>query len=310
MKYVVTGATGFIGSAFVKLALELGHEVVAVCRPDSKSLHRLPNQHALSVVQVAMSDYDTLPSLTDSADVFVHFAWDGTSRCGRSSTDIQHQNVESTKEAIKAASRIGCKLFVAIGSQAEYGVHNGVITEQTTCNPVTEYGKAKLAVKEAGFQLSEKLSIKYMHLRVFSVFGPDDHPHALLTQAVDKMLTGQPLDLTPCHQLWNYLFVSDAATQIFRLSETAFRDPQFQHEVFNVASATTQPLRTYIERIRQLLHSDSQLNYGAITPQQIISLHPDISKTQSYTGFIEEYSFDEAITLTVKHNHEHNNSRY
>ena len=61
MRYVVTGATGFIGAEFVKLALELGHEVVAVCRPNSTHLDRLPADSDLTMVQLPMSDYQSLP---------------------------------------------------------------------------------------------------------------------------------------------------------------------------------------------------------------------------------------------------------
>lgn len=76
-----------------------------------------------------------------------------------------------TLEAMQSASLMRCRLFVEAGSLAEYGIYNTIITEESPYQPVTEYGKAKLAVKEAGTKLSEKLSIKYLLLLIFSTYG-------------------------------------------------------------------------------------------------------------------------------------------
>lgn len=299
MKFVVTGATSFIGLEFTKLVLECGHEVYAVCRENSKSISKLPNDSALTLIYSSLSEYKNLASKIDNADIFVNFAWDGTTVEGRSFVDVQNNNVVYTREAIKVAHTMGCRLFVETGSQAEYGVVDGVITEETLCVPFSEYGKAKLAVKDAGFDLSEKLGIKYLHSRIFSVYGEYDHPHTLFMNAVGKMLIDAPLDLSLCTQKWNFLYVRDAVKQIYFLCEKALNDDSFQHEVFNVASNDTRILKDFVERVKYVLKSKSQLNYGAFVPEHLVTLDPDISKLKNYIGYISAYSFDEAVQLTA-----------
>lgn len=300
MKIVITGATGFIGLEFTKLVLECGHKAIAVCREGSKSIGMLPKDPALTLVYCSMQDYLDLSSKIKNADLFVNFAWDGTSVNDRSDESIQKQNVEATQNAIRMAHRIGCKLFVEAGSQAEYGVVNGIITENTPCHPFSEYGKAKLAIKEAGFKLSKELGIKYLHLRIFSVFGENDHPHTLFMNAMSKMRVNASLDLSPCVQKWNFLYVRDAVKQILFLCEKAFGDEGFTHEVFNVASRDTRILSEFVERIKLLLHSTSQLHYGMVVPEYLVTLDPDITKLQKYIGFVSDYTFDEAINLTAE----------
>ena len=300
MKYIITGATSFIGLEFTKLVLECGHDVYAVCREGSKSLWKLPNDPALTLVYASMDDYKSLFTKIQDADVFVNFAWDGTTVEGRSFVDVQNNNVTYTKDAIRVAHSIGCRLFVETGSQAEYGVVNDVITEQTPCYPFSEYGKAKLAVKEAGFEMSDELGIKYLHTRIFSVYGEFDHPHTLFMNAVGKMICDEPLDLSPCSQKWNFLYVRDAVKQIYFLCEKALKDDNFQHEVFNVASDDTRVLRDFVERMKYLLKSESQLNYGAFIPEHLVSLEPDISKLKNYIGYVAAYTFDEAVKLTAE----------
>ena len=284
MKFIVTGATGFIGSAFTKILLEYGHEVYAVCLEHSSALKRLPKDPSLKLVYSTLEEYCNLPSQIESADIFVNFAWYGNSVESRSINDIQQKNVSYIAVALKSAQKMGCKLFVEPGTQAEYGTVLDKITEETPCHPFSEYGKAKATVKDVCFNLCEKIGIKYMHLRIFSVYGEFDHLHTLILTSLNRMLENDPLDLSSCTQNWNFIYVRDVAKQIYFLCEKAYKDENFQHEVFNLASEDTRPLRNFVERIKYLLNSSSVLNFGMLTPEHLVTLNPDISKMKNYIG--------------------------
>ena len=299
MKFIVTGATSFIGSEFTKLILECGHEVYAVCLENSSALERLPKDSALKLVYSTLEDYPYLPSVIPTADIFVNFAWYGNSVASRSSENEQQNNVDYIIKAFKAAKKIGCKLFVEPGTQAEYGTVTDLITEETPCQPFSEYGKAKVAIKEACFKLCEETDMKYMHLRIFSVYGEYDHFHTLFLTSVKKMLDNLPLDLSSCTQKWNFLYVRDAAKQIYHLCEKAYKDQNFQHEVFNLASEDTRPLYAFVKRMKDLLHSSSVLHFGTFTPEHLVALNPDISKLKNYIGFVADYTFDEGVKLVA-----------
>ena len=58
MKYVVTGATSFLGHALTERLLRAGHSVVAVCRQGSPAIASLPA--GAEVVLADMSDYGKL----------------------------------------------------------------------------------------------------------------------------------------------------------------------------------------------------------------------------------------------------------
>ena len=299
MIFIVTGATSFIGSEFTKLILECGHEVYAVCLENSPALGRLPKDPALKMVYSTLENYPDLPSLIPNADIFVNFAWYGNSVASRSAVNEQQKNVDYIIKAFKAAKKIGCKLFVEPGTQAEYGTVTDLITEETPCQPFSEYGKAKVAIKEACFKLCEETGMKYMHLRIFSVYGEYDHFHTLFLTSLKKMLDNIPLDLSSCTQKWNFLYVRDVAKQIYHLCIKAFHDNGFRYEVFNLASSDTRPLREFVERMKELLHSSSELHFGAFKPEHVVALNPDISKLKKYIGFVEDYTFDEGVVLVA-----------
>lgn len=298
MKYVITGATSFIGIELTDYLLSLQHQVVAVCRPDSKGLSKIPA--GVEIVIAEMSDYGNLYHEIGHADVFVNLAWGGTGHDGRNVQEVQYDNVINTIAAMFAANKMACRLFIEAGSQAEYGTVLGKITEETPCNPFSEYGKAKLAVKDRLFELSEQIGLKYIHLRIFSLFGENDHPWTLVMSSIDSMLRNETIDLSPCTQNWNFLYVKDAVKQISKLCEYALNSKTFQHEVYNIASNDTRMLKCFVEEMYSLTGSTSVLNYGTVKPTNVVSLDPDITKTEQAIGFTSNHSFRDVINIIIQ----------
>ena len=291
MKFVVTGATGFIGREVVDILLKQGHYVYCVCRPNSPKVAVLPKDTNLSIVYAIMSDYSTLSYLIPNADVMINMAWGGITREGRDNTDVQCDNIGHSLQAMDAAKAIGCKVFVETGSQAEYGIVNDIVTEDTPCSPFSDYGKAKLSLKEAAFKYAEEIGIKYLHLRIFSVYGENDHPWAMISSCTLKMLNNEDVELSDCQQQWNFLYVKDCAKQIVLLGEWAYDNMEAIHDVYNLASEDTRILQSYIEEMHALTDSSSKLLFGKVIPQHLVSLNPDISKMKAAIGFVADYSF-------------------
>lgn len=300
MKYIISGATSFLGIALINRLVADGYSVVALCRNREKANRFLPKLKAVSIVEVDMANIVELAKRDITGDVFINLAWAATGHEGRNLADIQSENVANSIEAMKVSKELGCKLFVEAGSQAEYGSTTEVQTEESTCNPFSEYGKAKLEVKNRCFELSEQLGVKYLHLRIFSLYGKGDKEWTLIMSCIDKMKSNESIDLSPCTQNWNFLHVSDAATQIGKLCDYAVTDNTFTHEVFHIASKDTRPLRDYVEQMKQTITSSSTLNYGVVKPTNLVSLQPSVAKTEQAIGFIADVSFEEGIKSMIE----------
>ena len=302
MKFIITGATSFIGLELIDYLLANNHSVVAVCRTNSKGLSCVPS--GAEIVTAEMSDYGNLHKEISTADVFINLAWGGTGHDGRNVVDVQNENITYTTASMFAADKIGCKLFVEAGSQAEYGSTIEPQSEDSVCNPFSEYGKAKLKVKKELFKISEQIGIKYIHLRIFSIFGENDHPWTLVMSAIDKMLKNEQVDLSPCTQNWNFLYVKDAVKIITKLCDYAISTNGFTHEVYNIASRDSRILKDFVEEMKAITKSKSVLNYGAITPSNLVSLQPIISKMESASGIYEYTQFADVINKII---HQQNN---
>lgn len=295
MKIVITGAGSFLGVTVCRSFQEAGNEVTAVCRAQSAGLARIPK--GVSVVRAAMEEYG---QLAQEADVFIHLAWAGTGHDGRDEADVQEANVRYALEAMRAAHAMGCKLFMMAGSQAEYGSTTLPQQEEMECKPFSEYGKAKLRMWEEGKKLAAELGMKYLHLRIFSLIGEEDHPWTLVMSAVEKMLRDETMALSDCTQNWNFLYARDAAEQIRRLCAYAMEEDAFGQQIYQIASDDTRPLKDFVERIRVLTGSKSDLQYGAVKPANRVSLQPDMGKLRKAIGMeIAPTDFDTVIERII-----------
>lgn len=298
MRYVITGATSFLGQELIRTLAQSVAEVYAVCRTADKLRAEVREQ--CTPIELQLSEYAALPERIANADVFIHLAWDGTGHEGRNNPEVQQRNVTYAKDAVRSAHAMGCRLFVMTGSQAEYGSTFEPQKEDMPCEPFSEYGKAKLQVWKECAALANELGMKYIHLRIFSLFGEYDHPYTLVMSCIDKMKRNAPIDLSACTQNWNFLYAPDAAEMIMRLSDYGLQKENFEPSIYNIASDDSRPLKEFIERIRELTKTSSELYYGAMpSSNTVVSLQPDMSKLHAAIGDIQQHSFDTVIESII-----------
>lgn len=303
MRIVVTGATSFMGQAVTKELLRRGHEVFAVVRPGSPGRKSLEGKKGIWMIPCTLQEIAKLarPGCVDSAirpeldrgmDGWIHLGWEGAGSANRQNPEVQARNISYTREAMKTAHALGCRCFLFSGSQAEYGIYNTVMAEDGECHPVSEYGKDKLKVYETVSREAGELGVTYIHARIFSVYGPGDHPWSLISTAMSTFLAGGHMELGPCTQMWNFLYVTDAARAIAGL--LLAKAPA---GVYNVAGEDTRPLREYVEELHNLCGKGGTYEYGNRPPnaEGVVSLIPDTRKLCESTGFKQEISFSQGI---------------
>ncbi len=302
MKVVVTGATSFIGAVTIRQLLLKGHQVQAVVRPGSKRLKNLMDHIPqalglqIQVTELEMEQIEDIQNQEDAyADAWIHTCWEGAGSDNRTLRDVQQSNVESSLRAVRAAFGLGCRRFLFTGSQAEYGICDKLITEDMPCSPVSEYGKAKRAFAVQAEELCTKLSLDYIHGRIFSVYGPGDHPWSLVQSCLKTWSKGGEMRLGECTQWWNFLYIEDAASALISLLEKG------EAGTYNVAGRDTRRLREFVEEMYRLCGSKGSYVYGT-RPQNAegqANLLPDITKLCTHTGWEPKTPFAEGIYETL-----------
>lgn len=299
MRCLVTGATGHIGSHLVRYLLERNVKVAALVRPTS-NLWRIENiLHRLYIIEGDLSDIDhSSAAIREFAPkVIFHLGWHGVSTRYRNDPAQVTQNLYGSLKLLELSQENGCQKWIGLGSQAEYGSSNRVLTEDLPTHPVTTYGVAKLCVGLLSEKLCQAYGIGFAWLRFTAAYGPmDDHNH-MIPDLILKLLRGEKPSLTLGEQRWDYLYVEDAVEAIWRVAIT----PEAQG-IFNLGSGEAHSIRSIVERIRDLIGPDLSLGFGEVPyrSDQIMHLQADISHLRQVTGWSPQVRLDEGLRRTVE----------
>ena len=308
MKIVATGATSFVGSGAVKALLERGHKVYAVLRKGSSKADRLLINGAMPENLVILEeDLGSLERLAEQipepCDVFLHMGWKGAGSDSRSAAAIQKENAKDSLNAVQAAKALGCRRFVFTGSQAEYGVHDALMNEETGCRPTSPYGEAKLKVRIEAEALCRKLSMDYGHARIFSTYGIGDHPWSLLSTCVNTFLSGGVMEMGACTQDWNFMYIDDAGRAVAMLCEYQ-KSLMEQGCVYNLGGPMdeTGPLKHFVETVYELCGRKGSCVYGVRKPnaEGVVNLIPDLTKMKRVIGWEPRVRFRDGMARVIE----------
>jgi UDP-glucose 4-epimerase len=297
-KIAITGATGMIGSAIAKCALEQGIEVLCIIRKDTTRFDNLPKSDRLKIIYSDISEY-ALIEIQDNYDVFYHLAWEKTSGTSRDDVNTQVANIQYTIDAVRLAKRLGCKKFIGAGSQAEYGIVTEPIKSDTPVNPESGYGIAKYAAGKLSRLLCTQSGLHFNWVRILSVYGPHDGVHTLIMYTINEFQAGRSPEFTKCEQIWDYLYCDDAANAFLAIGKNGV-----DGKTYPLGSGNKKILSEYLEVIRNIIAPNMTLQFGKkdFYPHQPMFLCADISELTNDTGWKPEVSFEEGIKRIIEKN--------
>ncbi|MEY8354110.1 NAD(P)-dependent oxidoreductase [Lachnospiraceae bacterium 54-53] len=306
MNVVVTGATSFLGRALTDRLLREHCQVFAVVRPGSRNMGGFYKERkGLTLIERQLEEMEELDRVIhEPCQAFYHFGWDGSGSEGRMKREVQQKNVEDSLKALEGARRLGCSRFLFSGSQAEYGIHEEAMTEETECTPVSEYGKAKLEFLRRAVERTERWrrtgvsDMEYIHSRIFSVYGPGDHPWSLVESCLRAFGAGEYISLGECTQMWNFLYVDDCIRALILLME----QEKSVSGIYNVAGPESEnrPLKEYVRMMYEALGRHGSYSHGRRKPnaEGPANLIPDIRKLTEKTGWKPLTGFSDGIRQT------------
>lgn len=265
---VVTGVSSFIGTHLSVCFSNMGYEVIAtISRPKSnyRGIRFERIKHASSRgVKVEVLDITCPESVTDFINRvrprywIHHAAWAKNYQSTDYDLDYAHSlNVTPLDYVYSALKNVECIGVVLTGSSAEYSDSSDAAEESDVCAPSMPYGRAKLAQTLRAKQLAEYYSLPTRVARVFIPFGPLDAPGKLLPSVLDALGNNQPISLTNCSQVRDFLFIDDLVVGYSCLLTDFKRKTYF--DVFNLSSGEPVTLKRLLLDIAEIMKVDTKL---------------------------------------------------
>lgn len=106
MKIALIGATGFVGSAILKEALDRGHEVTAIARNPEK----IKTQNNLTIVKSDVMDSDNLAKVLKGNEVVV-----SAYNAGWANPDLYNEFLKGSRSIQEAVKKSGVKRLIVNG---------------------------------------------------------------------------------------------------------------------------------------------------------------------------------------------------
>lgn len=300
---VITGATGAIGRALIKVCIEAGYEVLAVVHHKSERTSDLKTIKHCRVLHLDLAEYDN--AMVEMAkqgiasvgyELFFHLAWMAPFGEGRNNLDLQLENVKASLAAVRFAKELGCTTFIGAGSQAEYGRVTGKLFPDTPTFPETGYGIAKLCAGQMTRLACEKADLKHIWTRILSVYGPHDGAQSLISVAIDDMMNDRETSFTPCEQMWDYIYSEDAARAMLLAAEKGKHG-----NVYVIGSGEAHPLKENIQKIADIINYKKEIGFGRrpYNDKQVMNLQAD-TNALTELKFKQQLSFEEGIRKTIR----------
>jgi UDP-glucuronate 4-epimerase len=196
MRYVVTGAAGFIGSHLLRALLDRGHDAVGW---DAFTDYYDPalkeeNAEGLPVERLDLVE-DDVPDLRGVDGVFHLGGQPGVSSFGEVFPVYVRQNVVATQRLLEAAVGSGTRVLLA-SSSSIYGDAEAYPTaEDTRPRPLSPYGVTKLACEHLMGAYGKEFGLDAVIVRYFTIYGPRQRPDMALAKWIARVAAGQSLEL-------------------------------------------------------------------------------------------------------------------
>lgn len=302
-KVAISGATSPIGVALTKECLKQNIEVIAIINPDSSKKSRIPVSSSVRIVECPLDGYGNFAKeIKDeqlSADVFIHLAWASTDGdAARNMLTPQALNIQYALDAVELADSLGCTTFIGAGSQAEYGRTNETLKETTECHPETGYGIAKLCAGQLTRLACRQKGIRHIWPRILSTYGPNSNPKTIISYVITELISNRTPSLTACEQIWDFIYVDDAARALISLAESGH-----DGEIYVIGSGMSAPLSEYMTKIRDAVDINAKLGIGdkPYSDTTVMHLSCSIDKLTKDTGFVPLVAFEDGIKQTIEY---------
>ena len=291
MRYVVTGAAGFIGSHLMRALLESGHEALGIdCFTDYYDpALKEANATGLDIARLDLAE-DPL-DFTGFDGVFHLAAQPGVRSFGDVFPVYVRQNVLASQRVFTAASRAAVRVVFASSSSIYGNAEVYPTPEEVVPAPISPYGITKLAGEHLAHAYAHEFGLDAVCLRYFNAYGPAQRPDMAFARIVRALTEGRQFEIYgDGTQSRSFTYVSDVVEATTMAMERAPAGA-----VYNVGGGTEASLLDTIAVLERLSGRTLELQHAARVTGDVRRTTADTTRIGAELGWRPRVSLEKGL---------------
>ncbi|MEZ9488246.1 NAD-dependent epimerase [Vibrio breoganii] len=321
MKYLVTGAAGFIGSAVIEQLTAKGHQVVGVDNLNDyydvslkeARLARIQHEN-FALVELDIADRDGVASLFEKEqfEQVIHLA----AQAGvRYSIENPHAYADSNLvghlNILEGCRHNKVQHLVYASSSSVYGLNakTPFSTSDSVDHPVSLYAATKKSNELMAHSYSHLYDIPTTGLRFFTVYGSWGRPDMAPFIFTKKILDGDTIDINNNGDMWrDFTHVDDIVEGIVRIADVVpTRDSDWTVEagspatssapyaVYNIGHGSPIKLMDFVKAIEDELGIEAKKNFREMQPGDVYQTYADTQDLFAATGYKPQVGIKQGV---------------
>jgi len=259
MKFLVTGAAGFIGFHTAMRLLDRGDTVIGVDNINSyydpalkeARLAKLEGRNGFTFHRLNIADVTAMADLfqTERPDKVIHLAAQAGVRYGQENPNAYiESNIVGTQNILEGCRHNGVQHLVLASSSSVYGANTAMpfSVHHNVDHPLSLYAATKKANELTAHAYAHLYGLPVTALRFFTVYGPWGRPDMALFTFTRKILAGEPIDVfNNGHHARDFTYIDDIVEGVLRIADKiAAPNPDWNGATPDPATSTA-PYRLY-----------------------------------------------------------------
>ncbi len=299
-RVLVIGGAGYIGSALLPRLAEHGWRVRVLDRLlyGAGPLGDLLESADVELVQADYRQLDRLVAALDGVDAVVHLGGlVGDPACSIDEELTTEVNLDSTRVIAELAKGQGVRRFVFASSCSVYGASDDLLDETSRLNPVSLYGRSKIASENVLFEMAEGGFAPTM-MRFGTVYGLSRRPRfdLVVNLLAAKAVTEGRITVFGGDQWRPFVHVEDAARAVVAALEAPVG--RVRNEIFNVGSDEQNATLGDVGRlIARIVPEAEYVDSGQDGDRR--NYRVDFAKIRSVLDFTPEWTLEAGVRQVV-----------
>lgn len=303
---LVTGAGGFIGSHLTERLVELGFNVTAFVRYNSRNnwgwLEKSKYLKEIKVISGDIRDYDSVKDAMKGIDTVFHLAaLIGIPYSYISPLAYVHTNIEGTYNVLQAARELDTERIIHTSTSEVYGTALfAPISEDHPINPQSPYAASKASADFLALSYYRSFELPVIILRPFNTYGPRQSARAVIPTIITQILSGnREIKLGNINSTRDFNYVADTVEAFIQIAKCN----SAIGKVINAGSGTEVSIEELVRIIASLIGVEVKIiqEEQRIRPEksEVMRLVCDNSRIKELINWVPKYDLISGLKITI-----------